>query len=371
MGIDFSKIKLKKLTEEQIYLAATYRAILRDESRDLFQLKRQFTEREINEAIRLALVAKDIRRNKQPKSIMNVDCDTVIIHGVHQFTPTILSMIEAIEKYKRVVLLFNYQEQYKEIYQTWLDVYSCFDINIKSQFNNEFQPSKLLQASYCGNRLADKLAKLADGEFDGQEKILEEVSVIEFDNITEFSAYVARIYEAALEKVDDENNTGSALLYMSEQFYAANNSVNDILKVYFPNQFGERHFLAYPIGHFFVAVTNMWDAENGGIRIENMNDLAECLCSEALPENKVGSLITTFNATKNYFSRATCLLGTDEQDGIIDLLKKLKKQKRKLVNGKLEFSEQLGRLNYYNVPIEDLEELISALETLDSITNYK
>lgn len=37
---------------------------------------------------------------------------------------------------------------------------------------------------------------------------------------------------------------------MREQFYSANNSVNDILKVYFPEQFGERHFLAYPIGHF-------------------------------------------------------------------------------------------------------------------------
>lgn len=370
MGIDFSKIKLKKLTEEQIYLAATYRAILRDKSRDLFLLKRQFSEREVDEAIRLALVSKDIRRNKQPKSIVNVDCDTVIIHGVHQFTPTILSMIEAIEKYKRVVLLFNYQEQYKEIYQTWLDVYSCFDINIKSQFNNEFQPSKLLQASYCGNLLADKLAKLADGEFSGKEKMLEEVSVIEFDNITEFSAYVARIYEDAVEKYinENKNDSGSALLYMSEQFYAANSSVNDILKVYFPEQFGERHFLAYPIGHFFVAVTNMWDVENGGIRIENMNDLAECLCSEALPENSLGSLITTFNATKNYFSRATSLMGTDDKDGIIDLLKKLKKQKRKLENGKLEFSEQLIRLNYYNVSIDDLDELICALETLDSIT---
>ena len=370
MGIDFSKIKLKKLTEEQMYLAAAYRAILRDESSSLFVLKRQFTEREVDEAVRLALVSKDIRRNKQPKSIVNVDCDTVIIHGVHQFTPTILSMIEAIEKYKRVVLLFNYQEQYREIYQTWLDVYSCFDLNIKSQFNNEFQPSKLLQASYCGNLLADKLARLADGDFNGKEKILEEVAVIEFDNITEFSAYVARIYEDAVEKYTKENKDkgGSALLYMAEQFYAANNSVNDILKVYFPEQFGERHFLAYPIGHFFVAVTNMWDAENGGIKIENMNDLAECLYSEALPEKRVGSLITTFNATKNYFSRATSLEGTDEEDGIINLLKNLKKQRRKLEKGKNELSEQLSRLNYYNVSIDDLDELICALETLNSIT---
>ena len=81
---------------------------------------------------------------------------------------------------------------------------------------------------------------------------LNDIRVIEFDNITEFSAYVAQIFEEATIKYHaDEQKKGSALSYMREQFYSANNSVNDILKVYFPEQFGERHFLAYPIGHFF------------------------------------------------------------------------------------------------------------------------
>lgn len=134
-------------------------------------------------------------------------------------------------------------------------------------------------------------------------KDINNVSVIEFDNITEFSAYVAHIYEDAVEKYyADEQKKGSVLSYMREQFYSANSSVNDILKVYFPEQFGERHFLAYPIGHFFVAVTKMWNSENGGIKIEDMNDIAECLCSGALYEKKIGSLITTFNQTRNYFS---------------------------------------------------------------------
>ena len=34
-----------------------------------------------------------------------------------------------------------------------------FDLNIKSQFNNEFIPSTLLQASYKGNVLADQIGK--------------------------------------------------------------------------------------------------------------------------------------------------------------------------------------------------------------------
>lgn len=369
MGLSLKNLKIKKITEEQLYLVAAYKAILNGENAKKFTLRRNFSDKEIDQAVKTALVAKDVRRGKEAKSVEKIDCNTVVIHGIHQFTPTILSMIEEVAKYKRVVLLFNYQQQYKEIYQTWLDVYSCFDLNIKSQFNNEFIPSTLLQASYKGNVLADQIGKLADGTLTEKSRVLNDISVIEFDNITEFSAYVAQIFEDASRKYhEDENKKGSALSYMREQFYSANNSVNDILKVYFPEQFGERHFLAYPIGHFFVAVTNMWDSENGGIKIENMNDIAECLYSGALYEKIPGSLITTFNSTKNYFSRATVLEGDNESEGVIDLLKKLRKQISKLNKGKAEYAEQLNRLAYYNVDLESIDELIEALETLNKIT---
>lgn len=369
MGLSLKNLKIKKITEEQLYLVAAYKAILNGENAKKFTLRRNFSDKEIDQAVKTALVAKDVRRGKEAKSVEKIDCNTVVIHGIHQFTPTILSMIEEVAKYKRVVLLFNYQQQYKEIYQTWLDVYSCFNLNIKSQFNNEFIPSTLLQASYKGNVLADQIGKLADGTLTEKSRVLNDISVIEFDNITEFSAYVAQIFEDASRKYhEDENKKGSALSYMREQFYSANNSVNDILKVYFPEQFGERHFLAYPIGHFFVAVTNMWDSENGGIKIENMDDIAECLYSGALYEKIPGSLITTFNSTKNYFSRATVLEGDNESEGVIDLLKKLRKQNSKLNKGKAEYAEQLNRLAYYNVDLESIDELIEALETLNKIT---
>ena len=55
---------------------------------------------------------------------------------------------------------------------------------------------------------------------------------------------------------------------------------------------------------------------------------------------EVGSLITTFNQTRNYFSRATKLEGDSETDGVIDLLKKLKKQISKLNKGKIEYIER-------------------------------
>lgn len=368
MGLSLENIKIKKLTEEQLQLVAAYKAILKGENAKKFTLRRNFSEKEIDQAVKTALAAKNVKRGKEAGAVENIDCSTVVIHGVHQFTPAILSMIEETAKYKRVVLLFNYQQQYKEIYQTWLDVYSCFDLNIKSPLHNEFKPSTLLPASYKGNVLADQIGRLAEGTLKEKNRMLNDISVIEFDNITEFSAYVAQIFEDASRKQQENGGRGSTLSHMREQFYSANNSVNEILKVYFPEQFGERHFLAYPIGHFFVAVTNMWDSENGGIKIEDMNDIAECLCSGALYEKKVGSLITTFNLTKNFFSRATVLEGGDESDGVIELLKKLKKQILKLNNGQGEYAEQLSRLAYYNVGLESIDELIEALENLNRIT---
>lgn len=368
MGISIKKINLKKVSEEQKYLIAAYKAIVQGKDVDRFVFERKFSENEIDQAVKKALVAKDIRRGKEPEPIDSVDCNTVIIHGIHQFTPAILSVIEEVSRYKRVVLLFNYQEQYSEIYQTWLDVYSCFDINIKSQFNNEFRPSNLLQASYAGNVLADQMGQLVNGTISGKNEDLSKVVVTEFDNITEFSAYVAKRYEEAKRRIQaDKDGKGSVLSYMKEQFYSANNSVNDILKVYFPEQFGERHFLAYPIGHFFVAVTNMWDSENGGIKIDNLNDIAECLYSGALYEDNVGSLITTFNTAKNYFSRATTLEGNSEREGVIDLLKKLEKQIANLNKGKSEEQEQLGRMSYFNLDESAVGSLITALENLNII----
>lgn len=136
MGLLLKNLKIKKITEEQTYLIAAYNAILHGDKANKFSLRKHFSEKEIDSAVQTALVAKDQRRGKKIKSVGKVDCNTVVIHGVHQFTPTILSMIEEVSKYKRVVLLFNYQQQYSEIYQTWLDVYSCFDLNIRYGISN-------------------------------------------------------------------------------------------------------------------------------------------------------------------------------------------------------------------------------------------
>ena len=356
LDMNIEEMRVDLMSEEQKHLIRLYRIIRETDMIHDFNLKRHFTRVEVDEAIKQGMILE-----RDNVDFSTVDIDTIVIHGVHQFSPMILQTIELVAKYKRVVLLFNYQQQYKNVYQTWIDVYSSFDLPIISQFINEFKANPLLSNSYSGNLLADKLSNLIEGH--PEENDIEcPIEIMEFDNNTEFAGYVANIFEDALKRQEqDTENKRSTLYYMQEQFYAANNSVNDILKIYYPGQFGERHFLTYPIGHFFLSITNMWNAEEGGIRVENMNDIAECLNSGFIREKTPGSLYSIFNRTKEFFVRAKTI------DQIMDLLGKLKKRIAKAEKDEAE-KRIVSRLVYFDVTVEEIETLVIALMQLDQIT---
>lgn len=356
LDMSIEEMRTELMTEEQHYLVELYRIIRKSDLVQEFSLKRHFSEVDIENAI-----CDGMKLEREKADISTVDVNTIVIHGVHQFSPMILQTLELVAKYKRVILLFNYQQQYKNVYQTWIDVYSSFDLPIKSQFTNEFKPNPLLANSYEGNLLADRMANLIEGHPEENEEEFP-FEVMEFDNNTEFASYVAGVFEDALKRQErDKDASRSTLYYMQEQFYAANNSVNNILKIYYPGQFGERHFLTYPIGHFFLSITNMWNAKEGGIHIENMNDIVECLNSGFIKEETPGKLYSIFNRTKEFFVRAE----TIEQ--IIDLLGKLKKRIEKADKDVIE-KRTVSRLVYFDVTLEEIDTLVAALEQLDQIT---
>lgn len=358
LDMNIEEMRTELMSEEQRHLVELYEIIKKSDLVQAFTLKRHFSEYDIEKAIR-----EGMKLEREDADIKTVDVDTIVIHGVHQFSPMILQTIELVAKYKRVILMFNYQKQYMNVYQTWIDVYSSFDLPIKSQFTNEFKPNPLLANSYEGNLLADKMANLIEGHPEENEEECP-FEVIEFDNNTEFASYVAGVFEDALKRQErDKDARRSTLYYMQEQFYAANNSVNNILKIYYPGQFGERHFLTYPIGHFFLSITNMWNAEEGGIQIENMNDIAECLNSGFIKEETPGKLYSIFNRTKEFFVRAE----TIEQ--ITGLLGKLKKRIGKAEKDITE--KRIGsRLVYFDVTSEEIDTLVAALEQLSQITKF-
>lgn len=348
LGLSADGFDVLHLNTDQRYLVEIYKYISKREH-SVFKFVRVSGEENINELILDALHNK---HKDQP--YQNLDKKTIVIHGIHQFSPAMLCAIEDIAKYKNVVLLFNYQEQYKTIYQTWLNIYSLFDKKIIFSKELEFKPISLMVDSYPCNTLADNIGTLSNGEIDAKTGILDKLEVIEFENITEFAGYCAALFENARKANKQKGGQTPVLQDMTEQLYSASGKVNDILRAYFPEQFGQRHFLDYPIGHFFVAIVEMWDSENMCVKVDEMSLIKDCLESGIIDEKRHGKLLNTFNIVESYIEKETTL------KGVIRGLKKL----RKYVNPD---EEKLQRIGFLNVEKEDLDNLRGALEELNKI----
>ncbi len=345
----------KYLTPEQRFIVSVYKKIRASEKVKDFCLEQDFTEEQINQAITKAMTtAKD---NSSTKNELEVETlDHIVIHGVHQFSPLLLRAIEEIAKYKKVILLINYQEQYKNIYQTWIDIYSAFDCEMQNFDGIEYYPVDVSAVSYDGNLLAHNIGKLIGGHKEDI-SVRKPYEIIEFDNMTEFASYVAKVFEDA-EKKDSEHPMNA----MKEQIYAADSSANDILKVYFPEQFGERQFLNYPLGHFFIAIANMWDSETNGIIISDINDIRECLGAGILAEATTGRLVSTFGKLEALFD------GCASIDDMLSRIKKVRKNKKYVSDEKRQ--EYLGHISYYLVSSIELKELEEALSELEELASF-
>ncbi|MBD5135507.1 MAG: hypothetical protein HDT39_06020 [Lachnospiraceae bacterium] len=350
LGIDSRLMSKEELNIDQRYLVELYKIIDKKENSS-FCFDRVESQRNVEKAIDAALLY-----HKENVDLNEIDRDRIVIHGIHQFTPAMLCAIEDISKYKEVVLLFNYQKQYASVYDTWMNIYSIFDLPINNQSVNQFVPMPLLVNSYKSNVLADYLGHLSNGEFIEKNKALDDLEVVEFDNTTEFANYVAMLFDKA-KKVSEKNSSSKTpLAFMEEQLYSASGKVNDILRAYFPEQFGERHFLDYPIGHFFVSTTNMWDSENRTVKVENFSDIKECLNSGIINENNPGQLVSTFNMIEPYIEKENTI------SGIISKLNQLIKN----ANKKHEDKDKVG---YFTVELNFLQELKKALGELEYIIN--
>ena len=353
LNLSIPEIQKDYLTTEQMFILEIFRKINDSEARKDFKIDSVADEAELDKKIR-----ETLGRTYHGEQIeVAVDTmDTVVIHGVHQFSPIMLRAIEILSKYKKVILLFNYQAQYKKAYQTWIDIYTAFDRPIRTFEGREFTPSLDYPVSYEGNLLADNLGKLVNGQTEAISR-RKPCEVLEFDNMTEFASYVADIFEAA-KKENPLNPMGK----MREQIYAADSSVNDILKIYFPEQFGERQFLDYPLGHFFLAIANMWDPVENEILITDVNDIKECFQAGILKEDYFGELSSIYGKISALFEGCTSI------HDMLKRLTKLRKNKRYLTDG--DMKEAVSHISYYSISAEEIQKMEQALKDLDEVASY-
>lgn len=295
------------------------------------------------------------------------DCKHIVVHGIHQFTPLQLRFLTYLDKLGiEIIFLFNYLPEFKEIYSSWNYIYQQFDAPVH---HDSLIPSYVPSMDFprSGSAIAVNLALLCEENIRNDDPRIKknyahykDERVIEFDNISEYAGYVSDVFGQAVKELkeqSDESQTGlenkgtaSVLARMNDVIYTANKDVDELLQVYHPEYARNRHFLAYPIGQFFVALYSLWNMDEGQIDIDFVL-LRTCVNSGILTGYNSERLLKTLMNVEPMFSHITLF----------------SKFKERFLNYKQQYknaSTSLRQINMYNdnkVTLDDISVLYSAI----------
>lgn len=304
-------------------------------SSELFE--KYFTEQASDSWPRVILEALQENPELQSPDLKSIASKKGIVFvGLHQFTPLILRLINHLKHEYELYFLFNYQECYSKSYQTWLDVYQAVgkdDVQITKGIASISNPS---------DSLGEKLGNLCQGTVT-PDLFISNCEVTEFDSLISFANYVASIFREA-KHINHEHPLAS----MKEKFYAAELDVNQILRVYFPEQFSEREFFRYPIGQFVRGLADLWNIEKNIVELNGLESIKAILNSGLIFEEHCGDLSRTLNTLEPYVEKATSLTE------LLEIIKDLAEKKR---DPALE-----AHVAYLQISHEQLEQLRKGLE---------
>lgn len=224
---------------------------------DLHRLSYQKSE--LEHLLQLSLEKKMFRSNK------------VVFHGVYRFQPIHIRLFKELESAGYEVVLLNcYNPDYPTVYECWTDLYkemiSCFPMKNSDFIMDEFD------AGYSDYRKCGELfGSLIEGKPPTEK--LNNISFIKYTNTMEFINDVSRTFDETSRKDGESRSIGR----MQEQFYGVDGTnLNKIFEVFYPEEFGVKPFLSYPIGQFISSLYNMWDSKYGKLRMTH-DALIECL----------------------------------------------------------------------------------------------
>ena len=303
------------------------------------------------------------------------ELNKIVIHGIHQFTPIIYRFIKKIEALGiEVIFMFNYNNQFKNIYSTWEKIYEFW----KSDWSkNEIDLDEYSRHSDIATAYGDIL----EGNLDVSKK---DIEIMKFNNYTEMCNYIGDIYQRAKEEANKSTSKGKSdessirLARMAEQFYSPDGEIaNEILSVYFPEQFERKQFLAYPIGQFIVAMHSMWNEEKNVIEIESSN-IKECLMLDIWKKQNAENFKSELTPCEIYEKIELYLSNIEPKedekieklylDRLGDLRKSINKlnkdgyEKEKEYYQKISFfSIKINDLNYFEMILKDLFNIASVL----------
>lgn len=317
----------------------------KDPTDDLYLCLQQLTKKADEESKR------DIKRLEHYMALLsNPEVDSiqkVVFHGVHQFTPKIMACVRSLEYAGiEVIFLLNYQPRYRHVYETWEKVY----LWVKSDFSDISANDR-----FDCRLLGECIGNVLEGRRSGDVRL--DASIMKFLNKTEFTDLVADVFSTAEKKAKPG---ADVLASMDEQFYGIHGEeINEILKFYFPKQFGERHFLAYPIGQFILSLYNMWDEQNGLIIDEAL--LKECFSVNIWKMHGTSTPISIYEKLKAYIADLSSL------NDIIKRLNKLMKDSEQL---DVKSNNPIWtKFPFFNCEPLDVKYFIGALNDLKKIAD--
>lgn len=176
------------------------------------------------------------------------DFDTIVFHGFYYLTPLQERMIRLMEKsgYK-IKILFCYDERYPYANEIWRKTYSVE--NGYPDISRWRKEKSIIPEPY---------GQMFEGE---KVTVPNKVSIREYASVMEFVHEIRHVREEGY------------FVYSSNA-----NTVNEILKDFYPEEYGERKLLSYPIGQFVSTLNKMWDEDNQEIILEE-DQLIECFAS--------------------------------------------------------------------------------------------
>lgn len=347
--------------EDKILFLQELINILNNDSRYLKKTYRILKERlELYKYILVDIEKKEIKK--------------IIFHGIHQFTPIIIKLIKYLEQNNiEVIFLINYNEEFKRLYSTWDRVYDWTGCEIEKN---------VTEYKYHHLNIAQNYAAIVEGKFD---KLTENNIVVnKYDNYTSMANYIAKIYLDAKDRTKGDIRPDKVLGNMKEQFYSVDGTnINDILHVYFPEQFEKKHFLAYPVGQLILAIYNLWDEKSNKIRMKE-SIIKECLATNLWTRSnkELYSPIEIFECIKVYFSDLENAKIEDYMDRIDLLISKIKGINRiSSINRKKDYKKlgfyrvDINEIEFFKRIISDIKDIINELmgngEEVNMISHYK
>lgn len=256
--------------------------------------------------------------------------DKVVVHGIHKISPIMYRLFNAMTAAGiEVIFVFNYMENYPSICDTWKKVYAWTGCEF------EFVRPHTAFDGLIGKSFIDALEGFEAGKHVDQD-------IIKYPNLTEFTDEISACYSEAHRK--DKDNP---LQKMKTQYYAVDGeSSNKILKIYYPQQFADKHFLSYPIGQFILHLYDMWDDEKKCIKID-FSKLMECINAGLFERANMARLYRICSDLNIFFQ------DVEDMTDFVLRIAELKKNKA-LVEKDSRFGI-LKYLSFYNVGMADID----------------